>query len=569
MKRDLPGARAALVQRIHALFLILVLSATLPAWAAVPPETVSAIDRMLAASYPPSEPGAAVLVVKDGDVLLRKGYGMADLELGVPIEPDMAFEIGSVTKQFTAAAILMLAERGQLRLDDDVTRHLPDFPTQGRKITIEHLLTHTSGIPSYTGIQEWQAQSRQEVTVDQLIGFFRDKPLEFEPGERWAYNNSAYVLLGAILEKLSGKTYEQFVEEEIFKPLGMKGSRYGNKSEVVARRASGYEGSDGAYRNASYLSMTQPYSAGSLISTVDDLAAWDRALSGEALLKKSSLERMFTPVPLASGLSTRYGYGWSVFDFEGRRVIEHGGDINGYASYLLRIPEERLLVVILSNNPEKRPRPDILSLRVAAHLLGKDIESRPTVALSPEALDEYVGVYSIQDGDAGETRIVTREGTRLFAQRTGGVKSEVLATARDDFFYKESENLLRFERDAQGKVTGMRVTPRFGPESPAAKTDQPVPAERQAVKIDPSLFDAYAGVYQLAPEFEITISREGDRFFEQATGQAKFEIFPASETRFFLKQVDAEIEFVRGEDGKVARMVLHQGGREMPGKRVR
>ncbi len=569
MKRDIPGARAALVQRIHALFLILAVAAAFPAWAAVPPETVAAIDKMLAASYPASEPGAAVLVAMDGEMLLRKGYGMADLELSVPIEPDMAFEIGSVTKQFTAAAILMLAERGQLRLDDDITRHLPDFPTQGRKITIEHLLTHTSGIPSYTGIEAWQAQSRQDTTVDQLIGFFRDKPLEFEPGERWAYNNSAYVLLGAIIEKLSGKTYEQFVEEEIFKPLGMKGSRYGSKSEVVSRRASGYEGEAGAYRNASYVSMTQPYSAGSLISTVDDLAAWDRALSGEALLKKASLDRMFTPVPLTSGLSTRYGYGWSVFDFEGRRVIEHGGDINGYASYLLRIPEERLLVVILSNNPEKRPRPDILSLRVAARLLGKDLENRPMVALAPEALDEYVGVYSIAGGEAGETRIVTREGDRLFAQRTGGIKSEVLAAARDNFFYKESDNLLRFERDAQGKVTGMRVTPRFGPEGTAVKTGQPVPAERQAVKIDPILFDTYVGVYQLAPEFEITISREGDRFFEQATGQVKFEIFPASETRFFLKQVDAEIEFVRGEDGKIAQMVLHQGGRRMPGKRVR
>ncbi|HVR95712.1 MAG TPA: serine hydrolase domain-containing protein, partial [Thermoanaerobaculia bacterium] len=389
MKRHIPGAGAALVQRIQALFLILVLAAVLPAAAAVPPETVTGIDKMLAASYPASEPGAAVLVVKDGDVLLRKGYGLANLELGVPVEPDMAFEIGSVTKQFTAAAILMLAERGQLRLDDDVTRHLPEFPTQGRKITIEHLLTHTSGIPSYTGLPEWQGQSRQEATVDQLIGFFRDKPLEFEPGTRWAYNNSAYVLLGAIVEKLSGKTYEQFVEEEIFKPLGMKDSRYGSKSEVVARRASGYEGETGAYRNASYLSMTQPYSAGALISTVDDLAAWDRALTGETLLKKASLERMFTPVSLASGLSTRYAYGWSVFDFEGRRVIEHGGDINGYASYLLRIPEERLVVVILSNNPEKRPRPDVLSMRIAARLLGKDLENRPTVAFASQALDEY------------------------------------------------------------------------------------------------------------------------------------------------------------------------------------
>jgi D-alanyl-D-alanine carboxypeptidase len=175
-------------------------------------------------SYPADAPGAAAIVVVDGEVVLRKGYGLANVELQVPNRPEMVFELGSVTKQFTAAAILMLAERGQLRIEEDVTKYLPDYPTHGRKITIEHLLTHTSGIPSYTSLPEWIPRMREDIRPETLIGFFKDKPLEFEPGERWAYNNSGYVLLGAVIEKVSGKSYEQFIEEEIFKPLGMKDS---------------------------------------------------------------------------------------------------------------------------------------------------------------------------------------------------------------------------------------------------------------------------------------------------------------------------------------------------------
>jgi len=179
--------------------------------------------------------------MKGGQVMLRKGYGMANLELGVPIQPDMVFELGSITKQFTATAVLMLQERGKLSIEDDVTKYLPDYPTQGQKITIDHLLTHVSGIPSYTGLPEWLPRVREDLTVQQLIDIFKDKPLEFNPGEKWSYNNSAYILLGAVIEKVSGKSYEDFIEQEIFAPLGMKRSYYGHQNEVIPGRVSGYD----------------------------------------------------------------------------------------------------------------------------------------------------------------------------------------------------------------------------------------------------------------------------------------------------------------------------------------
>ena len=529
--------------------------------------TVQYIDNLFAENYPADQPGAAVLVEKDGQVVLRKGYGMANLELGVPVRPDMVFEVGSVTKQFTAAAILMLADRGQLKLDDDVTRYLPDFPTQGKAITIEHLLSHTSGIPSYTALSEWASQRREDIPVDQLIALFRGKPLEFEPGEKWSYNNSGYALLGAIIEKLSGKTYEDFIEQEIFKPAGMDHSRYGNPSEIVAGRAYGYDKNEetDTYVNASYLSMTQPYAAGALMSTVDDLARWNRALTGGKLLRGPSFARMVTPVRLRSGMSTGYGYGLGVFDFYGHRLIEHGGDIDGFTAYTLSVPEDRLFITVLSNNPHAPKRPDALVLRTAARLLGRPLESRPVLPLKPEALAEYVGVYRF---DPQTARAITQENGRLYSQRSGAGKLPIVPVERDVFAF-ETESRARFTRDAAGQITGMEMIPRFGPAESGQRTDEPMPAERQIAKVDPALYDAYVGEYALNPRMTVAIVREGDHLFARPSGQQKREIFPTSETEFFLTEVDARIVFTRAADGKAEKLVLHQGGKEMPAPRVK
>lgn len=565
MKRSRPSRGAWLV------LLSLLSLATVPVLAqntqGAQGDLASYADRLLAGTYPADEPGAAVLVTRNGKVVLRKGYGLANPELGVPIQPEMVFQIGSVTKQFTAAGILMLAERGLLSVEDDITKHLPDYPTHGHKITIEHLLNHTSGIPSYTDMDDWLPKVREDLKVQQMIDMFKDKPLEFAPGERWVYNNSAYILLGAVIEKLSGKTYEDFVEQEILKPLGMTASRYGSNSELVPGRMDGYirDGSDEkSYRRAPYLSWTHPYSAGALLSTVDDLALWAEALNTGKLLKTPSLERMVTPARLTSGIPTHYAYGLGVTNYAGRRIIEHGGNTFGFAADLLRIPEERLVIVILSNNNSRNPEP--LAFRIAAKALGKPLEERPVLTLDARTRDEYVGVYRFSKE---LTRTITRDGDRLFAQRTGGDKQELLPTARDEFSYQESGTVLRIRRDAQGKITGAELEPRFGPTEIGVRTDEPLPSERQAAKVDPALFDAYVGVYELKPGFEITITREGDQLFAQPTGQPKREIFPESETKFFLKEVDAQFIFVRGEGGRAESAVLHQGGREMPAKRVK
>ncbi len=309
--------------------------------------------------------------------------------------------------------------------------------------------------------------------------------------------------------------------------------------------------------------MTQPYAAGSLLSTVDDLAIWDKALGSEALLKKASLDRMFTPYKLKAGTNTHYGYGIGATGFEGHRLIEHGGGIFGFVTHMVRVPEKGLLVAILSNNDSPETPPDALSLRIVAKALGKPMEDRKSIQLDAQTLDEYVGVYRF---DEQTTRTVTRDGSKLFSQRSGGEKQEILASAKDEFFFVNSGARLHFRRDAQGTVTGAGFTPRSGPEETGTKTDE-TPKERKAIQLDPAVYDAYVGEYELAPNFSITVTREGNQIFGQATGQPKFELFPESETRFFLKVVDAQVDFVRGADGKVTSLVLHQGGRDMPGKR--
>jgi len=548
---------------LFAIVLALTVS-VLPAAAAAPAPSATAetLDRFLAETYPAGEPGAAVLVEQGGKVVLRKGYGMANLELGIPVTPENVFEIGSVTKQFTAASILMLQERGKLSLSDELTKFLPDYPIQGKKVTIENLLTHTSGIPSYTGLPEWLPRMREDMTLDQLIGLFKDKPFEFEPGTKWAYDNSGYVLLGAVIEKASGKSYERFVEDEIFQPLGMSHSLYGSVSDIVPHRAAGYDKPGDHWVNTPYLSMTQPYAAGSLMSTVDDLAAWDKALAGETLLKKASLARMATPYRLPSGLSTRYGFGLAIRDLGGKTVVEHGGGINGFTCDLLRIPSEGIFIAVLTNNTAPKLAPEAVAERIARVLLGLPAE-RQAIQVDPKTLDDYVGVYRNEDA----TRTVTREGDKLFAQRQGGAKTEIVAGARDDFFYKGGGATIKFVRDAQGKVTGAKVDTQGPEESPMARISEVPPAAKQAIQVDPAILAAYVGTYELSPRFQLAITLEDGHLRAQATGQEKLELFAESQTSFFLKEVDAQLEFQKDAAGAVTGLILHQGGRDMPGKR--
>src|SRR5215469_277632 len=260
----------------------------------------------------------SVLVARGDQVLLSKGYGSANLEWQIPNTPTTKFRLGSITKQFTAASVLLLEERGKLNVEDPVKKYLPDAPAAWDKMTVFHVLTHTAGIPNFTGFPDYASSEPFSTTPEKLVARFRDKPLEFEPGTKWNYSNSGYVLLGYLIEKTSGQSYEKFVQENIFTPLGMKDSGYDSNSTVIAKRASGYTPSPGGPVNAGFIHMSIPFSAGALYSTTEDLLRWEQGLFGGKVLSAASLQKMTTP------FKNDYAFGLQVHNVKGQKVIDHG-----------------------------------------------------------------------------------------------------------------------------------------------------------------------------------------------------------------------------------------------------
>jgi CubicO group peptidase (beta-lactamase class C family) len=420
-----------------------------------PEDLASRIDAIMA-PFASDQPGAAVIVVKGGRVLFRKAYGLANLETQTPMRPEMVFEIGSITKQFTSTAILMLEEQGKLALADDVRKYVPQFPDKGAPITIEHLLTHTSGIKDYTEDPKWPALWRQDLTPAQVLDLVKDAPLDFPPGTKWRYDNTGYTLLGMILEKASGMAYAEFIQSNIFEPLGMAHSLYGSLSAIVPHRAAGYTKGEKQWENAPYLSMAQPYAAGSLMSSVDDLALWDAAVSSGRLISPVSWRKALTGHRLPDGEETRYGFGWQLGSYQGHAVIHHGGGIPGYVTEVFRMPADHLYVAVLTNSDSPSIDPDTAAAKIAAEAIDRPYHDPAAITLATEVLDSYVGIYQI---DPENTRTISRDGTHMFMQRTGGRKLEIFPVRSGEFFLANSFQRLSFTQDGTGKI--VRIVSRW------------------------------------------------------------------------------------------------------------
>jgi CubicO group peptidase (beta-lactamase class C family) len=323
--------------------------------------------------YLPSEmakrhiPGVSFAVTEDGKVLMTRSYGQANVELSVPVTPDSVFKLASVTKPFTATALMMLVEEGKVSLDARIAGYLPRLPRQWANVTIRQLLSHTSGVADYLKAPRWSWQSwRQDLTPDEFIKFASEARPSFAPGAGIRYSNTGFYLLGMVIEKVSGKPYGQFLAERIFQPLQMTATQRDTLTEIVPHRVSGYVLSDGALRNAEYTSETWAYAEGGIISTAADLAKWDAALYTEKLLKRTSLEQMWTPAQLnngkeaiigdnGAGKPNYYGLGWYLSEYRGHKVVFHPGDKPGFSSIFIRFMDERLTVILLSNNSSGTP----------------------------------------------------------------------------------------------------------------------------------------------------------------------------------------------------------------------
>ena len=295
-------------------------------------------------------PGLTLKIIREGKPIKTAAYGLANVELSVPTKPETVFEIGSVTKQFTAAGILLLAQAGKLSVDDKVSKYLKDPPAAWANVTIRHLLTHTSGIKSYTGLDGFQVW--RHLTQEQFIKAIGKEPMEFQPGDSWKYCNTGFNLLGYIIGNVSGKPYWDFMSERVFQPLGMNTTTRRLFSLVIPNRAAGYEQTNQVWMNRDG-DLTEVFSAGAIAATVGDLAKWNAALDGDRLLTAASKEQMWTPAKLNDGKTRKYGFGWNIDTVEGHKNIGHGGSTSGFSASIQRFPDDRLAVIILTNTDEE------------------------------------------------------------------------------------------------------------------------------------------------------------------------------------------------------------------------
>jgi CubicO group peptidase (beta-lactamase class C family) len=442
------------------------------------PEQVASIDRYVTAEMGREHiPGTAIGIYRRGQILMAKGYGLADVELNVPVKPETLFQSGSVGKQFVSAAVMMLVEQGKVGLDDSIVKYFPNAPTSWKPILVKNLLSHTSGLAEYVSDERIGPKGpfylRLDFTETELLDKTEALPIEFQPGEKWAYRNTNYMLLGIMIHKVTGMFYADYLAEQIFKPLGMTSTRLISEADIIPNRSSGYELHGEKLQNQSWVSPTFNSTAdGALYFNVLDLAKWDEALYGTSLLKQASLVRIWTVFPLNDGEPNpgHYGFGWEMNTMNGHKVIEHGGAWQGFTCDISRYVDDTVTVVVLTNLDEEHARPDQIAHAIAG---------LANPALMP-----------------------------------------------------------------------------------------PPPKEHKEITVDPKLFDGYIGCYELAPDFVLTVTREGDHLFTQATGQPKVEIFPESDWDYFLKVVDAQITFVTDSNGRAMELILHQNGLDQHGKRV-
>lgn len=522
-----------------------------------PPETI--VEALFTRLVNDDAPGTAILVAQDGKILFEKGYGLADLEHHVRVTPQTKFRIGSITKQFTAAAILKLQEQGKLSVKDKLSKYLPDFP-RGDEVTLHHLLTHTSGIHSYTDKPGFMKSVTTPVGTEELINSFKNDPYDFAPGAQWHYDNSGYFLLGYIVERVSGQSYGDFLRQTFFEPLGMTNTGVHRAVAPLDHEALGYQFAGAGFTRALNWDMSRAGGAGILYSTVEDLYRWNEAVFNGKVLDQASLKAAFTPVKTADNQEETptdgYGYGWAINHLRGTLEISHNGGLQGFSSSLVRLPEQRFTVTALANALPGAPGadPGQLAHLVAEIYLGEKLQPRSagaTVALSTNALEALVGRYDYGNG----VLTVTRQGTHLYAQLSGQERFEIFPKSENNFFWKVVDAQVTFVKDPAGHVT-KAVHHQGGVTFSAPRLEDLAPA-----KISPADYDALIGKYDYGQgKATLTVTREGEHLFAQLSGQPKFEIFPKSPTEFYWKVVNAQVTFVKDTSGKITKAIHHQAG---------
>lgn len=517
-------------------------------------------DSLATAGLPKNAPGAVIYLSRGDKALYKKAFGKASIELDADMKVDNVFRLGSISKQFTACAILKLMEQGKLSLSDDIRKYIPDFPQKNEIISIEALLTHTSGIINYTSLPSFNEEiKRKDLSPKQLIDLFKDEPLEFKPGADYKYSNSGYVLLGYIIEKLTGKTYGEYIDDSIFKPLGMKNSYYDNQNKIIVGRVPGYVQRNGLFRNADFISMTLPYAAGSLASNPEDIQKWYIALHNGQFLKPETIKKAFSSFKLSNGRSTGYGYGWEIGNVQGSASVKHIGVVNGFFTYAAYLPVENLSISILTNC-DSPAELDIIASKMMAVALGKPYNFKK-ITLTEAEMEDYQGIYKLENG--GEYTIRLQDGNLMYYYQ-GSLKTALNPQDKEHFILGNTLASFYFNKDKSGKVEGFTING-TGLPNKASRKNIKIEAQKK-ISIPTKLLQSYTGRYQFnpGPVFEVVL--EENKLFGQV-GNDKKELVPFAKHKFFARYLDASIIFNVDAKGNVISLTKLQNN-EMIAKKL-
>ena len=520
------------------------------------------ISNMFSSLQIDSMPGASVLVSQNGEVIFQKGFGYANIEKKIPVTPDTKFKIGSISKQFTAAAILKLQEEGRIRTEDKLSKYLPDFP-RGNEVTIYQLLTHTSGIHDYDFQPNLDVS--QPVTPQALLDVIKKNPFDFNPGERFQYDNSGYFILGYIVAKLSGRSLADYLYETFFKPLGMTNTGIYETNIVLNNEAQGYSMKDETVKKAEFQEMSWALGVGSIYSTTRDLYKWNEAVFNGTVLTDATLRTAFTQAALNNGGKVDYGFGWFISINRGVRFIQHSGVSSGFFSYLERQPENKLTVCVLLNSlPAPRGINPILNGQAISEFILADKMEKQNTGVSDTTVSENIlrkcaGRYNYGHGMA---LLVTLKGKQLFGQVTGQLPNPLTPVSANEFYFKAMNAKIKFVSDTSS-IFERLIQYQDGVSFEANRL-----RDEKPVKINPGFFDKLTGRYDFGNNYVIEIVREKDKLFVLTPDMPKYELLPTSELDYFMMEAASRLSFTLNKDGKAASLTSTFDGMAMPGKRL-
>ena len=531
---------------------------------AVPADFKAKADALLSSSYAADGPGASVVVSEGGKIVYQGGRGLADLDAKRAVTPQTVFRIGSITKQFAAAVVLQLAAEGKLKLTDPISKYLPDYPQPGGSATVAQLLNHSAGIQSYTAIPGWmvEANTNHAYTTAELMAVFKDLPSPSQPGEAWAYNNSGYILVGALIEAVTGKPWYQAVDERIAKPLGLSTLRYGGDEASVAALAKGYSRDDKGIVPANKIHMSVPGAAGALIGTPADLARWASALHHGKVVAEPFYAQMIAPSAISKAAGRSYGFGLQTDTIRGAKTIGHGGGIFGFSTESVYFPEQDLFVAVYANSDQPQTPSDATVRRLAAMAIGKPYPTFTEQPLDAKALAPFLGTYKLGAKD----RIITIEDGKLLYQRPEGATSQMIPVGANRYaFGVESVSWVELKRNAAGKPV-MNVFIDGEDKDGAAALVGPVPVAAKAFDVPAVTLARYVGSYT-SPIGAVSIADGGpNKLTVQLPGQPAIPLRATGPADFDVERVGAKIRFL-DEGGKIVRLEILQGGRTLPATR--